>query len=120
MMKEAILLGLLLGIAHGAQARTVVPNFTTGTVTSETTTRQEITEVINQVEYSNATTYTVTGTNINIPDRPTIDAPYTIVEQGAPFQFTETQMTPGIASETSITRTTITDSFTVSTSVFTQ
>ena len=119
-MKEAILLGLLLGVAHGAQAASVVPNFTTGVVTSETTSRTEVTEVINVVEYSNATSYTVSGTNINIPANPVPGANYTQIEPGAPFQFSETLMTPGISSVTDMTRTTITDSFTMTTSVFTQ
>lgn len=120
-MREAIVLGFLLGMAHGAaQAASVVPSFTTGTVTSETTTRTEVTEVINQVEYSTATSYTVTGTNIRIPDRPSQDSEYSQIDPTAAFQFTETIMTPGISSETSITRTIITDSYTMSTSVFTQ
>lgn len=119
-MKEAILLGLLLGVAHGAQARTVTPNFTTGTVTSETTTRTEVTEVINVVEYSTATSYTVTGTNINIPENPGPGANYTQINPGEAFQFSETIMTPGISSVTDMSRTTVTDSFTTSISVFTQ
>lgn len=119
-MKEAILLGLLLGVAHGAQAASVVPNFTTGVVTSETTTRTEVTEVIHQIEYSNATSYTVSGTNINIPGSPVPGMNYTQIDPGAPFQFSETLMTPGIATETYINRTTISDSFTTTTSVFTQ
>ena len=119
-MKQAILAGLLLGMAHGAQAASVVPNFTTGVVNSETTSRTEVTEIINVVEYSNANSYTVSGTNINIPTNPTLGANYTIVEQGAPFQFTETQMSPGISQVTDMTRTTITDSTTITTSVFTQ
>ena len=109
---------LLLGLpAYGAS---VIPNFTRGTVTSETTSRTEVIELINQVEYSTGTSYTVTGTNINIPATPTPGASYTIVDQGAPFQFSETFMGPGISSETSIERTTITDSTTNTISVFTQ
>ena len=123
-LRDAIIAGLLLGAAHGIQvanAASVVPNFTTGTVNSETTTRTEVTEVINVIEYSTATSYTVSGTNINIPwQSPAPGANYTIVEQGAPFQFSETLMTPGISSVTDMTRTTITDSFTTSISVFTQ
>ena len=116
-MKQLILLILL---ASPASARSVVPNFTSGTINSETTTRTEVTEIINIVEYSNGTTYTVTGVNINIPSNPGPDASYTIVEQGAAFQFSETYMTPGISKESQVTRTTITDSFTTSLSVFTQ
>ena len=119
-MKEAILAGLLLGIAHGAQAASVVPNFTTGVINSETTSRTEVTEVINVVEYTNANSYTVTGTNIRIPGSPRPGTNYSIHTQGAPFQFTETHMTPGVASETNMTRTTVTDSTTITTSVFTQ
>ena len=122
-LRDVIIAGLLLGTAHGIQAAnaaSVVPNFTTGTVTSETTSRTEVTEVINVVEYSTATSYTVSGTNINIPSSPSPGTNYTIVEQGAPFQFSETLMTPGISSVTDMTRTTITDSFTTSISVFTQ
>lgn len=102
------------------QAASVIPNFTTGTVTSETTSRTEIVEVIRQIEYSTSTSYTVSGNNINIPGAPAPGANYTIINQGAPFQFTETLMTPGIATETSIERTTTVDSFTTSISVFTQ
>lgn len=119
-MKEAILLGLLMGMAHGAQAASVVPNFTTGVVTSETTSRTEITENINITQYSNANSYTVSGTNINIPDVPYAGAQYTQIEPGAAFQFSETVMVPGISEVTQMTRTTTTDSFTTTTSVFTQ
>jgi len=103
-----------------AYSRTVVPNFTTGTVTSETTTTTTVTEVINQTDYSTGTSYTVTGNNINIPGTPRVGAEYTIVEQGAPFQFTETTLGPGISSTTQMTRNTQIDSFTTSISVFTQ
>ena len=109
---------LLLGLP--AHAASVIPNFTRGTVTSETTSRTEVIELINQVEYSTGTSYTVTGTNINIPANPAPGAAYTIVDQGAPFQFSETFMGIGISSETSIERTTITDSTTNTISVFTQ
>ena len=123
-MREAIALGFVLGVIHGlcqpAHSASVVPNFTRGTVTTETTTRTEITEVIRQTEYSTGTSYTVTGTNINIPDNPVPGAAYTIVEQGAPFQFSETLLGPGISTETYIERTTITDGFSTSISVFTQ
>ena len=62
----AILLGALLGVLHGAAAiaAPVVPNFTRGTITSETSSTTEVVEVIRQVEYTTGTSYTVTGTNI--------------------------------------------------------
>jgi len=117
-MKRVILLGLVLGISLPVRSASVVPNFTTGTVTSETTSRTEVTEIINQVEYSNATSYNVSG--VNITGRPQLGTNYSQTTTGAAFQFSETYMTPGIATETSIERTTIIDSFTTSTSVFTQ
>ena len=58
--------------------------------------------------------------NINIPTNPHPGASYTIITPGEPFQFSETILGPGIAKETQIERTTITDSFSTSISVFTQ
>ena len=120
----AILMGGLLGVLHGfsqpSYSASVVPNFTRGTVTSETTTNTTVTEVIRVVEYTTGTSYTVSGTNINIPDNPTPGATYTQINPGEPFQFSETYLGPGIASETSIDRTTTVESFTTSISVFTQ
>ena len=109
---------LLLGLP--THAASVIPNFTRGTISSETTSRTEVTEIIRQVEYSTGTSYTVTGSNINIPSNPKVGANYTMVTPGEPFQFSETLLGPGISSETQIERTTIIDSFTTSISVFTQ
>ena len=110
----------MLLMASPAYSASVVPNFTRGTVTSETTSRTEVTEIIRQIEYSTGTSYTVTGTNINIPENPFPGANYTMITPGEPFQFSETVLGPGISTETQIERTTITDSFTTSISVFTQ
>ena len=117
-----ITLGLVavLGVISPSYAGPVTPNFTSGTITSETKTRTEVIEVIKQIEYTTGTSYTVTGTNINIPGTPTPGANYTIINQGAPFQFSETHLTPGIAKETWIDRKTTEDSVTNSISVFTQ
>ena len=120
-MKYPITIGFIVGIlCSPAYAGTVVPNFTRGTVTSETTSRTEVTEIIRQVEYTTGSSYTVTGTNISFPSNPSPDSNYTLITQGAPFQFSETSFGPGIASETQIERTTIIESFTTSVSVFTQ
>ena len=108
------------GLISPSYAGPVTPNFTSGTITSETKTRTEVIEVIKQIEYTTGTSYTVTGTNINIPDRPGPGANYTIQTQGAPFQFSETYLTPGIAKETWIDRKTVEESTTNSLSVFTQ
>ena len=64
--------------------------------------------------------YTVTGTNINFTGTPAPGNSYTLTNPGAPFQFSETILGPGIAKETWIDRTTETESKTNSTSVFTQ
>ncbi len=117
-----ITLGLVavLGVISPSYAGPVTPNFTSGTITSETKTRTEVVEVIKQIEYTTGTSYTVTGTNINIPGTPAPGMNYTIQTQGAPFQFSETYLTPGVAKETWIDRKTTEDSLTNTISVFTQ
>jgi hypothetical protein len=117
-----ITLGLIavLGVISPSYAGPVTPNFTSGTITSETKTRTEVIETIRQIEYSTGTSYTVTGTNINIPGTPAPGMNYTIQTQGAPFQFSETYLTPGVAKETWIDRKTTEDSITNTISVFTQ
>jgi hypothetical protein len=107
-------------ICTPAYAESVVPNFTRGTINATTESTTRIVETIRQVEYSTGTSYTVSGTNINIPGTPTPGANYTIMNQGAPFQFSETYLGTGIAKETWIDRTTETNSTTTSMSVFTQ
>ena len=120
----AIILGGLLGVLHGfsqsAYSASVVPNFTRGTVTSETTSTQTVVELIREVKYTTGESYTVSGTNINIPSNPGPDTNYTQINPGAPFQFSETYLGPGIASEIEIDRTITTESYTTSISVFTQ
>lgn len=98
----------------------VVPNFTRGTVTSETKTTTTVTEVIRQTEYTTGYSYTVTGTNIDFNGDPSPGTSYTISNPGQSFQFSETYTVPGISTETSIDRTTTTESFTTTLSVFTQ
>jgi hypothetical protein len=107
-------------ICTPAYAESVVPNFTRGTINATTESTTRIVETIRQVEYSTGTSYTVSGTNINIPGTPSPGANYTIMNQGAPFQFSETYLGTGIAKETWIDRTTETNSTTTSMSVFTQ
>jgi hypothetical protein len=107
-------------ICTPAYANNVVPNFTRGTINATTESTTRIVETIRQVEYTTGTSYTVTGTNINIPGTPSPGANYTIMNQGAPFQFSETYLGTGLAKETWIDRTTETNSTTTSISVFTQ
>ncbi len=116
-----ILAGLfLLGFSCPSLAESVVPNFTRGTINATTESSTKIVEAIRQVEYTTGESYTVTGTNINIPSTPQRGAGYSIMDQGAPFQFSETYLGPGVAKETWIDRTTETQSTTTSISVFTQ
>jgi len=107
-------------LATPALANTVVPNFTRGTITAETTSTTKIIETIRQIEYTTGTSYTVTGTNITFTGTPAPGNSYTLTTPGAPFQFSETYLGPGIAKETWIDRTTETESKTNSVSVFTQ
>ena len=119
---RAVLLGGLLGVLHGVsvKAGNVVPNFTRGTVTSDTTSTTTVVETIHQIEYTTGSSYSVTGTNINVPSNPGRNANYSVTTPGQPFQFSETYLGPGIASETWIDRTTTINSTTNSLSVFTQ
>ena len=120
-LSNAIGAGLLLGALHGvAHSAPVTPSFTTGTVTSHTESTQTITETIKQVDFQTGWSYTVTGTNINIPQNPQFGAVYTQIDAGAPFQFSESYLGPGQSRVTEITRTTETFSVTDSVSVFTQ
>ena len=111
---------ILLGTSSPALAESVVPNFTRGTINATTESTTRIVETIRQVEYTTGESYTVTGTNINIPGTPAPGANYSIITPGAPFQFSETYLGPGLAKETWIDRTTETQSTTTSISVFTQ
>ena len=61
-------------ICTPAYAESVVPNFTRGTINATTESTTKIIETIRQVEYTTGESYTVTGTNINIPGVPTVTA----------------------------------------------
>ena len=141
-LKEAIGLGLILGIFHGAaHAVPVVPNFTQGSLTSRTETTQKITETINSVDFNTGYQYSVTGSGITadgelspgtgtnnvtidgvtsrwtgITERPT----FRQTTPGGAFQFTETYSGPGLQNQTIINRTTEVTSVTDSTSIFSQ
>ena len=121
-VREIALLSLIVGTLQGdvAKAQMVTPSFTTGTVTSRSESTTTVTESINQVDFQTGSSYTVTGTNINIPGVPTPGASYTQIEPGGAFQFSESFFGPGISRETSIERTTTIETITDSLSVFTQ
>jgi len=111
---------LVLLLVASPAAASVVPSFTTGTVTSRTESTQTVTENIIQTDLQTGFTYTVSGTNIRIPSNPQQGATYTQLNPGAAFQFSETYFGPGVSRVTEIERTTTTTSVTDSLSVFTQ
>ena len=130
-----------------ANAVPVVPNFTQGSMTSNTTTTSTVVETINSMDYNTGWQYVVTGTNIEASGNLTptgtgsinntnvtldgvtstwnglnlTDRPgFTINTPGAAFQFTESYQGPGLSNHTIIQRTTTIQSVTDTTSTFTQ
>ena len=120
MLRDAIIAGLLLGMAHGVSASAMTPSFTRGTQNSRTESTTTITETYEIVEYSTGTSYTMSGTNIQWNGNPGVNTQYRQLVPGAATQFSESILGPGITSETSFTRETVIESVTTSTSVFTQ
>ena len=141
---------LIVGVFVLASARTaiavpVVPNFTQGSMTSNTETTSTVTETINSMNYDTGYQYVITGTNIQ-HDGNTISSPsttgnsntlngvtstwtgldldqrpnFTMTNQGGAFQFSESYMGPGLSNHTIIQRTTTIQSVTDTTSTFTQ
>ena len=139
---------LIVGVFVLANARTaiavpVVPNFTQGSMTSNTETTSTVTETINSMNYDTGYQYVITGTNIQ-HDGNTISSPsttgnsntlngvtstwtgldldnkpnFTITTPGAAFQFTESYIGPGLSNHTIINRETTINSVTNTTSVF--
>ena len=123
----------------------VVPNFTQGSMTSNTETTSTVTETINSMNYNTGYEYVITGTNIE-HDGATISAPsttgssntlngvtstwtgldlenkpnFTMTTPGQNFQFTESYSGPGLSNHTIIQRVTTINSVTDTTSTFTQ
>ena len=139
-----MILLLLLLVAAPAAALPVVPNFQQGVLSSKTTTKTKVNEVINSYEYRTGYEYTVSGTNIE-PNGPIAPMALTsttnsvngissvwrgldpaqkpewnIVNKAASFQMVETLMGPGLVNHTLIERTTDIESLTETTSTFTQ
>ena len=139
---------MVVGAAVLANVRTVnavpvVPNFTQGSMTSNTETTSTVTETINSMNYDTGYQYVVTGTNVQ-HDGNSISPPsttgntntlngvtstwtdldlnnkpnFTITTPGAAFQFTESFSGPGLMNHTIINRTTEIQSVTTTTSVF--
>ena len=142
-MRRYSLFLILLGFIPSANAVPVVPNFTQGSMTSNTETTSTVTETINSMNYDTGYQHVVTGTNIS-HDGNTISSPststgsntlngvtstwtnldinnkpnFTITNSGQPFQFTETYSGPGLTNHTIINRTTTIQSVTNTTSTF--
>ena len=121
----------------------VVPNFTQGSMTSNTETTSTVSETINSMNYNTGYEYVITGTNIE-HDGATISAPsttgnsntlngvtstwtgldlnnkpnFTLTTPGADFQFVESYSGPGLSNHTIIQRTTTIQSVTDTTSTF--
>ena len=139
---------LIVGVFVLANARTaiavpVVPNFTQGSMTSNTETTSTVTETINSMNYDTGYQYVITGTNIQ-HDGNTISSPsttgnsntlngvtstwtnldinnkpnFTITTPGEAFHFTESYYGQGLSNHTIIQRTTTIQSVTNTTSTF--
>ena len=146
-MKRVLLALFTLGIASPVSAVPVVPNFTQGSMTSNTTTTSTVTETINSMDYNTGWQYVVTGTNVEasgnlvptgagstVDTNVTLDGVtsqwtglnldqrpnFTMTTPGAAFQFTESYQGPGLSNHTIIQRTTTINSVTDTTSTFTQ
>ena len=121
----------------------VVPNFTQGSMPSNTETTSTVSETINSMSYDTGYQYVITGTNIQ-HDGNTISSPsttgnsntlngvtstwtgldlnnkpnFTLTTPGEAFQFTESYSGPGLSNHTIIQRTTTINSVTNTTSTF--
>jgi hypothetical protein len=126
----------LLLLAPAASAVPVVPNFSSGSMTSHTETKSKITETIVSEDYATGWQYSVSGENIQhsgssmAPGTTTIDSwtglntgakpNWSIVTPSAAFQFVETYSGPGLSNTTTVQRTTEVESVTDTVSVFSQ
>ena len=148
-MKNLVLIAVTTVLANVtvAKAVPVVPNFTQGSMTSNTTTTSTVTETINSMDYNTGWQYSVTGSGV-VADgeltptgtgsisntQITLDGVtstwnglnleerpnFTMETPGGAFQFTETYHGPGLSNHTIIQRTTTIQSVTDTTSTFTQ
>ena len=146
-MKNLVLIAVATVLANVtvAKAVPVVPNFTQGSMTSNTTTTSTVTETINSMDYNTGWQYSVTGSGV-VADgeltptgtgsisntQITLDGVtstwnglnleerpnFTMQTPGGAFQFTETYHGPGLSNHTIIQRTTEIQSVTNTTSVF--
>ena len=142
-IRVIVVTALIALIPQSVGAVPVVPNFTQGSMTSNTETTSTVTETINSMSYDTGYQHVITGTNIS-HDGNTISSPtttgnsntlngvtstwtgldlnqkpnFTITNPGQAFQFTETYSGPGLKNHTIIQRTTTIQSVTNTTSTF--
>ena len=142
-IRVIVVTALIALIPQSVGAVPVVPNFTQGSMTSNTETTSTVTETINSMSYDTGYQHVITGTNIS-HDGNTISSPtttgnsntlngvtstwtgldleqkpnFTITNPGQAFQFTETYSGPGLKNHTIINRTTTIQSVTNTTSTF--
>ncbi len=138
-----VVVSALTANVQTAMSVPVVPNFTQGSMTSNTETTSTVSETINSMNYNTGYEYVITGTNIE-HDGDTISAPsttgnsntlngvtstwtnldlsnkpnFTMTTPGADFQFVESYSGPGLSNHTIIQRTTTIQSVTNTTSTF--
>ena len=142
-MRKLLLLFLLYGLPANAN---IVPNFTTGTMSSTTNTTSTLSESITSKDFKTGYEYTVTGTGISHDGGSMSPAAVEVTgtvggstykwtgldmttkpnwtqtnpTSGDAFQFTETYHGPGLQNITTIQRDKTTESVTTTTSVFSQ
>ena len=139
-MRKLLLLFFIYALPANAN---IVPNFTTGTMSSTTNTTTSITESITSKDYKTGYEYTVTGTGISAsgdisPDATQVTGTvggqsytwtgadltskpnWTLTNptSGDAFQFQESYSGPGLQNVTTINRQIETESVVTSTSVF--
>ena len=149
-MKRILVLSVgafVLANVRTAIAVPVVPNFTQGSMTSNTVTNTTVTETINSMDYNTGWQYSVTGSGVSADGNltptgsgsvsntnVTLDGVtstwnglnleqrpnFTMTNQGGAFQFTESYQGPGLSNHTIIQRVTTINSVTDTTSTFTQ
>jgi len=131
------LVGDILLFAKPAVAVPVVPNFSTGSMTTHTETTSNVTETIVSESYETGWQYSVSGTNIEpvngaslTPGTTTINGwsaldvgskpSWSITNPGQSFQFVETYSGPGLSNVTTIQRVTEINQITDTISTFSQ
>ena len=149
-MKRILVLSVgafVLANVRTAIAVPVVPNFTQGSMTSNTVTNTTVTETINSMDYNTGWQYSVTGSGVSADGNltptgsgsisntnVTLDGVtstwnglnleqrpnFTMTNQGGAFQFSESYQGPGLSNHTIIQRVTTINSVTDTTSTFTQ